>query len=99
MRREMMCVLISPILLQLSTHLILTKYISDIISLRGQAYPSADNVNDIDDTRNGLLLSNLLHRPFATGKLAFLKVRYYFLFRATIPKLNPYSNFRLLTLR
>ena len=69
-----MCVL-TNLLRQLSD-LILIKYISNVVHHRGG--PDVYDINDINDTRNGLLLSSLLHHPFGAGKIAFLKVCCYF---------------------
>jgi hypothetical protein len=33
-------------------------------------------LESIDDTRNGIVLSVLLHRPFGAGEFAFLQVSY-----------------------
>jgi len=44
----------------------------NVVQHRGDVYDCHD-INNIDDTRNGLLLLSLLHRPFGAGKLAFLK--------------------------
>lgn len=48
-------------------------YILNVVNHRGGTDDSADDINDINDTRNGLLLISLLHRPFGAGELAFLK--------------------------
>ncbi len=72
MRREATCGL-TNLLWQLSD---LIKYISNVVHHRGG--PDADDINDINDTRNGLLLSNQLHLPLGAGRIAFLKVCYYF---------------------
>ncbi|KAF8695511.1 hypothetical protein AX14_001769 [Amanita brunnescens Koide BX004] len=47
--------------------------ISNAVRHRGGTDGSADDINDINDTRNGILLSNLLRQPFGSGKLAFLR--------------------------
>ena len=65
-----MCVLTS-LLWQLS-HLV--KYISNVVRHRGGTDDSADDIDDINDIRNGFLISTLLHRPFGDGRFAFLKV-------------------------
>jgi hypothetical protein len=71
MRREATCGL-SNLLWQLSN---LIKYISNVVHHRGGP---DDDINDINDTRNGLMLANHLHVSFGAGDIAFLKVRYYF---------------------
>jgi hypothetical protein len=73
MRREVTCVRKS-LLWQLS-HLI--KYISNVVRHRGGTDDSTDDINDINDIRNGLLLTALLHRPLVATELALLKVCYY----------------------
>jgi hypothetical protein len=70
MRREAMYGL-TNLLWQLSD---LIQYISNVVNHRGGP---DDNINDINDIRNGLLLSDLLHGPFGAGHMAFLEVRYY----------------------
>ncbi|KAF8327981.1 hypothetical protein F5887DRAFT_159478 [Amanita rubescens] len=67
MRREATCGL-TNLLWELSN---LIKYISNVVHHRG--VPGADEINDINDTRNGLLLVNQLHLPFGSGMMAFLK--------------------------
>ena len=55
----------------------------NLVKYRGGTYGSAaDDLGDIDDTRNGILLNSLLHRLFGTSKLAFPKVGL-FLFRGS----------------
>jgi hypothetical protein len=51
---------------------------SNVVRHRGEAYDSADDIDDINDTRNGLLLLNMFHFSFGAGELAFLKVCCYF---------------------
>ena len=53
---------------------LLIKYISNVIRHRD----GPDDINDINDTRNGLLLNSLLHIPFGAISMAFLKVYCYF---------------------
>jgi HNH endonuclease len=60
------------------------QYISNVVHHRGG---TDDDINDINDTRNGLLLSTLLHRPWGAGNLAFLKV-YYCYFHSGLLKLT-----------
>jgi hypothetical protein len=67
MRREVTYVLTS-LLWQLS-HFI--QYISNTVLHRGG---TDDDIDDIDDIRNGLLLCEILHRHFGVGNVAFLKV-------------------------
>ncbi|KAF8324508.1 hypothetical protein F5887DRAFT_1206118 [Amanita rubescens] len=50
-----------------------SNYISNVVRNRSGTDDSVNDINDINDIRNGLLLSNLLHRPFGSGKIAFLK--------------------------
>ncbi|KAF8313384.1 hypothetical protein F5887DRAFT_1237316 [Amanita rubescens] len=50
-----------------------SNYISNVVRNRSGTDDSVNDINDINDIRNGLLLSNLLHRPFGFGKIAFLK--------------------------
>ena len=71
MGREATCGL-TNLLWQLSD---LIKYISNVVNHRGGP---ADDINDINDTRNGILLANQLHTPFGAGRIAFLKVCCYF---------------------
>lgn len=73
MRREATCCL-TNLLWQLSD-LINLKYMSNVV--RHRDGPD-DNMNDINDTRNGLLLANHLHVPFRASDIAFLKVCCYF---------------------
>ncbi|KIK06019.1 hypothetical protein K443DRAFT_307295 [Laccaria amethystina LaAM-08-1] len=47
-----------------------SNYISNVVNHRGGP---DDNINDINDIRNGLLLSDLLHSPFGAGHMAFLE--------------------------
>lgn len=75
MRREVTYVLTN---LPYIATLTLIKYISNLVHYRGGTDDSANDINDIIDTRNGLLLICLLHRQFGTGKLSFLKVCCYF---------------------
>ena len=49
----------------------LFQYISRLVANRGDGQ---DDINDINDIRNGLLLSQMLHRIFRDGDVAFLKV-------------------------
>jgi hypothetical protein len=71
MRREITCGL-TNLLWQLSD---LIKYISNVVHHRGGP---DDDIDDINDIRNGLLLANLLHLPFGAARIAFLKVCCYF---------------------
>ncbi|KAF8692316.1 hypothetical protein AX14_002594 [Amanita brunnescens Koide BX004] len=48
-------------------------YISNVVRHRGGTDDSADDIDDINDIRNGFLISTLLHRPFGDGRFAFLK--------------------------
>lgn len=77
-----------------SGFLTLIKYMLNLVKHRGGTYGSADldDLVDIDDTRNGLLLNVLLHRPFGASKMAFLKVC---LFSFTILKLKHYIDSQL----
>ncbi|KAF8345413.1 hypothetical protein F5887DRAFT_1192054 [Amanita rubescens] len=47
-----------------------SNYISNVVHHRGGP---DDDINDINDTRNGLLLVNQLHFPFGAARIAFLK--------------------------
>jgi hypothetical protein len=47
------------------------KYISNLVLHRGG---TDTHVDDLDDSRNGLLLSMVIHRPLGAGEVAFLKV-------------------------
>ena len=49
------------------------KYISNIVLHRGGMDTHADDLDGIDDTRNGLLLLINIHRPLGAGEVAFLK--------------------------
>ena len=71
MRREATCGL-TNFLWQLSDLLI--KYISNVVRRRD----GPDDIKNINDSRNGLLLSIILHMPFGDGRIAFLKVCCYF---------------------
>ncbi|KIL59038.1 hypothetical protein M378DRAFT_15139 [Amanita muscaria Koide BX008] len=66
-----------------------SNYILNIVHHRGGTDDSADGLNDINDTRNGLLLINFLHRPFGAGKLAFLKTPNFALTVDDIPYHQP----------
>lgn len=80
MRREATCCL-TNLLWQLPD-LINLKYMSNVV--RHRDGPD-DNMNDINDTRNGLLLANHLHVPFGAGDIAFLKTPNFGLSVADIP--------------
>ncbi|KIK06021.1 hypothetical protein K443DRAFT_307311 [Laccaria amethystina LaAM-08-1] len=47
-----------------------SSYISNVVDHRGRP---DDNINDINDIRNGFLLANHLHATFGAGDIAFLK--------------------------
>jgi hypothetical protein len=49
----------------------LPQYLGRLMANRGDGQ---DGVNDINDTRNGLLLVSMLHKAFGFGEVAFLKV-------------------------
>jgi hypothetical protein len=50
------------------------KYMSNAVRHRGGTDDPVNNLNDIDDIRNGLLLNKLLHVFIGTGESAFLMV-------------------------
>ncbi len=50
------------------------KYISNAVRHRGGPDHPLNDLNSVDDIRNGLLLSSCLHRPLGDGESAFLKV-------------------------
>ena len=49
----------------------LPQYLVRLIENRGDGQ---DDINDINDIRNGLLLVSTLHKAFGFGEVAFLKV-------------------------
>lgn len=67
-----MCV-IKNILLPYNKFSPFIKYIGNVLSHRRGA-DNVDELDGIDDTRNGLLLWDGLHGQFGNGSLAFLKV-------------------------
>ncbi|KAF8626969.1 hypothetical protein AX15_004609 [Amanita polypyramis BW_CC] len=50
-----------------------SNYMMNLVRHRGEGYNSANDIDDIDDTRNGLLLHNAFYFSFGAGELAFLK--------------------------
>jgi len=50
-----------------------SNYLMNVMNYRSG--PNIEELDGIDDIRNGLLLSSFLHREFGDGSLAFLKVR------------------------
>ena len=58
------------LLLQVSN--VSTKYMSNLVSIRGRPDDHLE-MEGIDDVRNGLLLNILVHHHFGRGELAFLK--------------------------
>jgi hypothetical protein len=51
------------------------KYMSNLFDHRHEAYSSKDRLDDIDDTRNGILLYSGFHCSLDKGRIAFLMVR------------------------
>ena len=47
---------------------------SNLFNYRHEAYDLVDPLDDINDTRNGILLNVALHRSLDVGEIAFLKV-------------------------
>jgi hypothetical protein len=73
-RKETMCVVKNlNILSPYSSFSPLIKYIANALSHRSEG-DNKDELDGIDDTRNGLLLWSAIHHPVGTGALAFLKV-------------------------
>jgi hypothetical protein len=64
----------SECLLYHSEFLSQAKYMINLVNYRNERLnPPLD---DINDTRNGILLSVLLHHPFGASEVAFLQVSY-----------------------
>jgi len=64
----------SEYLLNHSEFLFQAKYTINLVNHKHEAMdPPLDNIND---TRNGILLASQLHCPFGTSEVAFLQVSY-----------------------
>jgi len=64
-----------------------SEYIEEVVLSRRHLYPQPDiQINDINDVRNGILLTATLHRGFGQGRVAFLRTPNFVLGCDDIPR-------------